>query len=326
MRELADLRVALTCLTLTGLVAAHTFAAEGGKEGGLRMALVNMKSVYSDLADEAARKAALDANLRRHLYFIDRAVEQGAEFVGFPELSINGYRFSANMAWLSLDGPEVGVLARKAREKGVYISAGIAEQDAQGKRWNTQFVLGPDGKIVGRQNKIWLTKEKGLVESGTEHNVFEVKGLKMGVCICADGTDFANLKALADNGAQLIYGPHANTTGGTIAKWYNFRGRWGGPATDEMVKSKTSNDGPVAEMPKGGWIAKLKVYAALHNHAGLYNPEYAPPSGADSNTGWASGAWFIGPDGQTLAQMPPSTDRGDSKEYLLICTIPLPQR
>jgi hypothetical protein len=58
-----------------------------------------------------------------------------------------------------------------------------------------------------------------------------------------------------------------------------------------------------------GWIAQLKVHAALHNHAGLYNAEFNPPAGNDANNGFASGAWFLGPDGATLAQMPSSTQR-----------------
>ena len=117
----------------------------------------------------------------------------------------------------------------------------------------------------------------------------------------AHGTDQKNLQALAANGARIIYGPHANATGGTTAGWYKFRAAWGGPS---------------------GWIAQLKVYAALHNHAGLYGPEFNPPAGKDSNTGFASGAWFIGPDGQTLARMPSSTQKGDSREHVLICDIP----
>jgi hypothetical protein len=40
-------------------------------------------------------------------------------------------------------------------------------------------------------------------------------------------------------------------------------------------------------------------------------------------SGWASGAWFIGPDGRTLAQMPASRDKADSKEHVLICEAPL---
>jgi hypothetical protein len=110
------------------------------------------------------------------------------------------------------------------------------------------------------------------------------------------------LKALVDNGAQVIYGPHANKTGGTTSGWYKFRAPWAGP---------------------DGWIAQLKVYAALHNHAGLYHPDFNPPAAKDANTGWASGAWFIGPDGKTLAQMPTSTQRGDSKEYVLMWNVPI---
>jgi len=68
----------------------------------------------------------------------------------------------------------------------------------------------------------------------------------------------------------------------------------------------------------------MKIYAALHNHAALYNPEFDPPGGKDGNTGWASGAWFIGPDGKTLAQMPTSTQRNDSKEFVLIYSVPIP--
>ena len=200
------------------------------------------------------------------------------------------------------DGPEVRVLRQKAAEKGIYLSAGIAEQDVQGKKWNTQFILDPQGRILGTHHKLRLTKEQGYTEAGTDHNVFDVKGMKMGISTCADGTERENLQNLVDHGAQLIYGPHANSTGGTTAGWYRFRAAWGGP---------------------DGWIAQIKVYAALHNHAALYNAEFDPPAGKDSKAGWASGAWFIGPDGRTLAQMPSSTQKTDSREFILIYNVPI---
>lgn len=302
------------CLLLSPALAP----AEEKNPGHLRMALVNLRCVYTDTPDAKVNKANLDANLERHLYFIDKAAARGAEFVGFPELSLNGYRFSKHTTWLKLDGPEVAALAKKAKEKGVYVSAGLAEVDPDGKKWNTHIVLGPDGKVVGKHHKVWLTAEKGHVEAGKEHNVFEVKGAKMGICICADGTDYNNLKALADKGARIIYGPHANTTGGTLAGWYNFRAKWGGPWDGKYVRD--------SKVPSGGWIAQLKVYAALHNHAAAYHPDYDPPAAKDGGKGWASGAWFIGPDGKTLAQMPTSTKRADSKEYLLIHNVPLADR
>ncbi len=294
-----------------GLLLCLNAAAADGQEkddkssAGLKMALVNIKSLYSDTPNPETNRANIEANLRRHMHFIDRLAGEGVDFVGFPELSLNGYHFSKNMTWLKLDGPEVEALKKKAIEKKIYISVGLAVEDADGKRWNVQIVIDPQGRIIGVHRKIWLTAEKGYTEAGADYQVFDVKGLKMGIAICADGTDRKNLQALVDNGAQIIYGPHANTTGGTIAGWYKFRAKWGGP---------------------DGWIAQMKVHAALHNHAGLFNAELAPAAGPNSNTGWASGAWFIGPDGRTLAQMPSSTDRADSKEYVLIYTVPIAGR
>jgi predicted amidohydrolase len=293
-------------LAVAGFALAQPVAGPAdSKAGHLKMALVNIKCLPSDSADVPTNKANIQANLKRHFYFIDRLAAEGAEFVGFPELSVNGYHFSSNMTWLSLDGPEVKALVKKAIEKGIYISVGIGVEDADGKRWNVQIVIDPQGRIIGLHRKIFLTKEKGYTDAGKEHQVFEVKGLKMGIAICADGSDRKNLQALVDNGAQIIYGPHANSTGGTTAGWYKFRAAWAGPK---------------------GWIAELKVYAALHNHAGLYNADYGAPAGKDSNSGWASGAWFIGPDGATLAQMARSMQKSDSKEHVLIFSVPIPAR
>ncbi len=294
----------LALVLAAGLLAQAEPPKADKNPGHLKMALVNLKCMTSAGADPEANRANIQANLKRHAYFIDRLSAQGAEFIGFPELSVNGYAFSDTLAWLSLTGPEVKVLQEKAIEKGVYLSAGIAELDADGKKWNTQFVIDPKGRLIGTHHKIFLTKEKGFVEAGSDHNVFEVKGARMGITTCADGTDRKNLQGLVDNGAQIIYGPHANTTGGTTAGWYRFRAAWGGP---------------------DGWIAQLKVHAALHNHGALYNPDFSPPSASDGNTGWASGAWFIGPTGETLAQMPSSTRKSDSKEFVLVYNIPLAQ-
>jgi predicted amidohydrolase len=312
---------------MIGLLLAALLAQEpdAPAPGALRMALVCLRSEASDLPDPAAARKVLQRNLDRHLAFIDRAAERRADFVGFPELSLNGYRFGPHVLWLAVDGPEVRRLAEKAAEKKLYVSAGLAERDADGRRWNTQIVIGPDGRLVGRQAKIWLTAEKGHVEGATERAVVEVKGHRMGVSICADGSDYGNLKALVDRGATLIYAPHCNSTGSTTSGWYKFRARWGGPAGAERVELPTSNDGPKATMPAGGWIATLKVHAALHNHAGRYGDVVPPPSDPAAPERWAGGAWFIGPDGATLAQVPSSAKREDSVERLLIHDVPPPK-
>lgn len=294
---------------MKGLLLAVLLAVQAAPEdknpGHLKMALVNLKCATSASADEAANQAAIQANLKRMFAFVDKLAAEGAEFIGFPELSVNGYAFSKTMAWLSLDGPEVKALKDKAVAKGVYLSAGIAEKDKDGRTWNTQVVISPKGELLCAHHKTDLTKEKGFTEAGTAHEVFAVKGAKVGIAVCAEGSFKNNLQALADGGATIVYGPHANTTGNTIAGWYKFRAPWAGPE---------------------GWMAQLKMTAAIHNHAGVYGTDVESPAGASGNSGWASGAWFIGPDGSTLAQMPSSAQKADSKEYVLVFNVPLPAK
>src|SRR5262245_36454146 len=92
-------------LALPASVQTRAEAPQSDRNAGhLKMALVNIKSVYSDGPDARSNQTNLEANLKRHLYFIDRLAGEGAEFVGFPELSLNGYHFSPSMSWLSLDG------------------------------------------------------------------------------------------------------------------------------------------------------------------------------------------------------------------------------
>jgi hypothetical protein len=308
------------------MLAAKPARAADRNRGHLKMALVNIKVLYSDTADPEANKQNLASNISRHFYFVDKLAAEGAEFIGFPEASVNGYHYSANMTWLKKDGPEVRAFQDKAKEKGVYISAGLAEVDNDGKKWEAQFVVDPKGQVIAWQRKTWLTKEGAFCQASSEREVFPVKGMKMGISICADGSDFQNLKAFKDKGAQIIYGPHANSTGSTLEGWYQFRSRWGGTWDGQMVQSKSNNNGPEIEMPSGGWIKQLGVYAALHNHAATYNPEYNPPVPADQEKPerWASGAWFIGPDGATLAQIPTSTDKADCKEAVLVYNVPIP--
>src|SRR5687767_929495 len=134
-----------TLVTVFAFAASLEGQAPSGlrSPGTLRMALVNIRCVYSDSPDPKANQAALQLNLNRHRAFVDRLAREGVDFVGFPELSVNGYHFSKTMTWLRLDGPEVESLKKLAIEKGVYLSVGLAEVDADGKHWNTQIVIDP---------------------------------------------------------------------------------------------------------------------------------------------------------------------------------------
>jgi hypothetical protein len=152
MIEPSAFKRTLGAIAMTIGIAMPCFAdsTEDANPGHLKMALVNMKSLYSNGGNPEQNQANIQRNLERHLHFVDKVAGEGAEFVGFPELSVNGYAVGPNMTWLKLDGPEVRTLAEKAKEKKLYVSAGIAEIDDQGKKWNTQFILGPDGQTLSQ--------------------------------------------------------------------------------------------------------------------------------------------------------------------------------
>jgi len=310
------------------LATAALNAPEGDPQPGhLRMALVNMKSVYTSgyttENDEARTTRNLEANIERHLYFIDMAADKGAQFIGFPEISVQGYDFGRLTQWMRKDDPRLDPIREAAARRGVYVAIGLAEIDENDHRRNTQMIIGPDGKTFGRYHKIWAT-EPGA-RPGTEYPVFEIHGARIGILICSDATDFTHLKALVDNGATILYAPMANSTGSTTSAWYHFRRHWVGtwdgtygPVMQERFRIDTI-------MPSGGWVDYLNVYGAIHNHATYYHPDWNPPFDDAANPvgGFASGARFIGPDGEILAQMPVSINRADSVEYVLIYDIPL---
>src|SRR4026208_1350262 len=105
-------------MKLFALIAAAGLFAQAASDknpGHLQMGLVNLQCATSPSADAEANKAKLQSNLQRHLYFIEKLAAEGVEFIGFPELSINGYNFSNTMAWLSLAGPEVGGVPKGRR-------------------------------------------------------------------------------------------------------------------------------------------------------------------------------------------------------------------
>lgn len=273
------LKLLVLALALTLSQCAH---------GTLRMALVSSKSEVDDLA----------VNLTNHLIWIDKAVTQGAEFVGFPECSLTGYRFGPGYG-ISLASPEVQVLVDKAVEKAIYISFGVAE--ASSNTWyNTQVLAGPTG-LMGIMHKVSLIDnsagESTYCTAGTDYPHFNVKGMPLGIAICADATYFEPIQELAANGAQAIFVPHATYLQSTPQSWINWRllGEYNWPV----------------------YATNLNVYLIGCNNAGLYDP----PQDGENDRHFASGALVVGPDGSALAQ----SSITNNIETMVFFDLPVPE-
>ncbi len=99
-----------------------------------------------------------------------------------------------------------------ARSFGVYIMAGSVIIEDKGKLVNRAYLFGPDGEIVGTQDKTHLVEmemDLGL-SAGERLQVFATKLGKIAFPVCMDATYFETFKILKQQGAQIVIIPIAN--------------------------------------------------------------------------------------------------------------------
>jgi len=175
------------------------------------------------------------ANLPETERLIRQAAAEGAELILTPEVTniVSANRTVQNER-LALEG-EDATLARLrdvAAELGVWLSLGslaLKSGDADGRFVNRQFLIGPDGGIRARYDKIHMFD----VELGGEESYRESRGYRpggqavtadtpwgrLGLTICYDMRFPALYRALAKAGAMILTVPSAFTVPTGQAHW-----------------------------------------------------------------------------------------------------------
>ncbi len=163
----------------------------------LRIAVAQFNATVGDLAGNAAR--ILD--------FAARAKAQGADVLLTPELALCGY-------------PPEDLLLRpdfyRASARELLALAAAAPlpmivghpQDVAGKRYNAASLLA-DGKIVATYHKHRLPNyevfdEERWFAPGREPCLVELKGVRVGLAICADIWEYGAAESAAFAGAELL--------------------------------------------------------------------------------------------------------------------------
>ncbi|HRH72318.1 MAG TPA: NAD+ synthase [Zoogloea sp.] len=150
----------------------------------------------------------ISGNARRILDAVARAKAAGADVVLTPELALCGYPpedLLLRPAFLQACADELAALA--AQVQGITALVGYpAEQD--GLRFNAAAVI-RDGRIVDTYFKHRLPNyevfdEERYFESGSGACVFELKGVRIGVNICADVWESGAAEVARDAGAELL--------------------------------------------------------------------------------------------------------------------------
>ncbi|WP_298196142.1 carbon-nitrogen hydrolase family protein [Novosphingobium sp.] len=145
---------------------------------------------------------------------IAAAAQAGARVVCFPECFVPGYRWPgralapADAAFLDQALQQVRAAAAAA---GIAVVLGTERVTPAGLQI-AAAVIGPDGELLGWQDKVQLDPgEEGVYPChGTGRPVFAVGPLTFGVVICHEGFRYPEtVRAAARQGAQLVFHPFA---------------------------------------------------------------------------------------------------------------------
>jgi len=176
-----------------------------------------------------------DRNLPVTRTMIREAVGAGAGFVLTPEVTnclSSSRALQAGVLRREDDDATLAALRTEAADLGIWLLLGslaLLSGDADGRFANRSFLIGPDGEIVARYDKIHMfdvqiTETESYRESegyrpGTRAVTADLGAARIGMAICYD-LRFAYLfRALAQAGAQILTVPAAfnDTTG--AAHW-----------------------------------------------------------------------------------------------------------
>lgn len=147
------------------------------------------------------------ANLQLVADYTERAAEQGAALVLFPEATMCRFGVPLGPVAEPLDGPWATKVRAVAARTQITVVAGMFTPADDGRVNNTLLAAGPETDT--HYHKVHLYDAFGFTESrtvapGFEPVVIDVEGVGVGLSTCYDIRFPALYSELADRGAQLI--------------------------------------------------------------------------------------------------------------------------
>lgn len=181
----------------------------------VKVAAVQAASVFLD-REGSAEKAC---------HMIREAGRNGARVIGFPEGFIPAHpvwyhHHSATGAIVNrlsvelfknaveIPGPETEALCAAARDANAYVVMGVCEKLPRtiGTMFNTQVYIGPDGRIIGKHQKIMPTVGERLVHMGGFGDTFGAFQSEFGPLsglICGENSNPLAVFALTAEGTRI---------------------------------------------------------------------------------------------------------------------------
>lgn len=188
-----------------------------------------MERIVKTAGVQLAATLDREKNLSRAAMLIELAADEGAKIIALPQLfHLRWFPHAINQKGFALaetaDGRTVTFLRELALKKKAVIVAPVFEADSGG-HFNTAFVLGPDGEIIGKYRKMHipqlpLWEEKAYFKPGDlGFPVFKTPFATIGVQICWDIFFPEGFRILALKGAEIVFAPTASAFYHSHRKW-----------------------------------------------------------------------------------------------------------
>lgn len=148
-----------------------------------------------------------EKNFQRIEQFMERASEDGANVIVFPEDCVTGSIFGdlSKLDRGQLNKIRFQELAKKYQ---IDVVTGSSMEGTDEGNFNTSYYINAEGEVIGmyRKNHLYPTEYKFL-SPGTEAPVFETEYGKAGIVICWDMLFPEIFQRMKAQGAQIIYCP-----------------------------------------------------------------------------------------------------------------------
>lgn len=133
-----------------------------------------------------------------------------ATHCAFSELAVTGFhRRITEWARPEVSGPAVDAVCATAAALGIAAAFGAPTYAADGRRFNSHLLVGPDGAVRGVVSKCGLTApEANFFAPGTGRPAVDLAGVRCTAVICREVEDGPQLlPQLQGSGVELIFWP-----------------------------------------------------------------------------------------------------------------------